>query len=283
MSVESLSRAEYDALADRVNWSSLKHMARSPAHYRQSKATPYEDTDAKLRGRIAHLAVLEPHRLSVETAVWDGGARRGKDWEAFKSANLGKELVTASMFAECLAMSDAVRSDATARAYLGAGLAEVSMLWAHEVRSMGGLTGYRFECKGRMDFVSEAGAIVDLKTARDASPSGFGREAARLLYHGQAAFYVDGYKSATGRELPFKIIAVEAEPPYVVQVYALTDEQLGLGRELYRSLLDRLNLCRVERRWGGYVDGETPLALPGWMAPRDEDDVAELDLVIGGA
>ena len=157
----------------------------------------------------------------------------------------------------------------------------MSVLWEYVVPDVEGFEGFRMDCKGRLDFVTQSGVLVDLKTTRDASPEGFGRECARYDYHGQAAFYRDGYAAATGQHLPYVLVAVEVNRPYVVQVYRLHDDVLALGREKYRNLLARLNVCRKESRWPGYGDAELDLMLPRWAVPREDEDVTGLDLVIG--
>src|SRR6202040_3457777 len=95
--------------------------------------------------------------------------------------------------------------------------------------------------------------IVDLKTCRDASRRGFGSAVAAYRYHAQAASYVDAVEHCTGRRLPFVFVAVKKEPPYLVGVYRISDEQLELGRTLYRELLDQLDLCRSTNQWPGYA------------------------------
>jgi hypothetical protein len=96
----------------------------------------------------------------------------------------------------------------------------------------------------------------------------------------QLAYYVDGYEIAEGKRLPATLVAVEKNPPFVVQVYQLTDEHLQLGRETYRQWLDQLRVCRDESRWPGFMDGPMILQLPKW-AMNEEEDSGE-DLTFGG-
>src|SRR6185312_15116930 len=91
--LHGLARAAYDRI-DAVNWSKLKLMLKSPAHYRHNLLQRGGDSDAKRRGRVTHLSVLEPQRFQSDCVVWDGGPRRGKDWEKFKKAHADVEIVT---------------------------------------------------------------------------------------------------------------------------------------------------------------------------------------------
>lgn len=279
--VSYVLRDEYDRI-DRVNFSKLKHMGKSPAHYEHALTAKCEDTDAMKRGRAVHLAAFEPERFRAECVVWDMGTRRGSDWEEFKLRNKGREILTEGMNEVALAISKAARSSAMAAPYLSGGKGEQTVQWTHVEPEVLAVEGFSVDCKGRLDFISKAGALVDLKTCADASPEAFGRQVANLEYHVQAAWYVDGYKAATGVELPYVIVAVEAKAPFIVQVYRVPVDLLQLGRERYRGLLRRLHQCRQESSWPGYSDGVLDLCLPKWAAPAvDEDDGTGLGLVIG--
>jgi hypothetical protein len=273
----NLTREQYDGIR-RVNWSSLKLIAKSPAHYRQNQLTPRADTDALKRGRCTHLAVFEPEVFASTCVVWDGGARRGKDWDAFRRKHAASEILTEKEHGQCVAIAAAVRADAAAAKYLAGGKSEATVLWTHTAPDVGHLKGYSLDCKSRIDFVATCGALVDLKTTRDASPDGFGRECWRLGYHAQAAFYSDAFAAATGSRLPYVLVAVEAEAPYAVTVYRVPEVVIEAGREHYRALLDRLWICRSENRWPAYADGELELTLPSWAIDADDEDVSGLDL-----
>lgn len=251
-----MSREEYDAL-DHTNFSTLKWMAKSPAHYLFHKKNPdTDDTDAKKLGRTGHQAILEPERFLASAAVWTGGRRAGKDWEAFKAANEGRELLTEGELAECRALQQAVREDPYAKTYLKAGQSELTMLWE--------LPG--FNCKGRIDFDSKS-AIVDLKVTRDASIEGFGKQAHQYSLIAQAAWYSDGYEKITGVRKPYVLIAVENEPPYVVQTYQVHDTQIERGRDMYLGWLDKLGYCQKHDWWPGYSAQVLDLTLPRWAEP----------------
>lgn len=270
-------RDEYDVL-ERVNFSTLKHMAKSAAHYRQAITEPAGDTDPKRLGRATHLAAFEPEKFRATVAKWEGAVRRGKEWEAFKAKNEGRELLTADAFDQCIAIQKAVRAEPLARPYISQGRGEVTIAWTFATTDRGA-NNYSIECKGRIDFDAKD-AIVDLKTTRDASPDGFGRQVWGLKYHAQAAWYVDGYKRATGIRKPYVLVAVESTAPYVVQVYRVPERHLELGREEYREWLDRLAICRETSTWPGYADCELELELPRWAEP--DDDIGGLGLVVGG-
>lgn len=273
-----MSFAEYQAIKA-LNWSSLKHLSRSPAHYLAHLLGPGKDTSALKRGRAVHVAVLEPERFASLYSVWDG-RRSGKDWEAFEAAEImaGREVLTVKEYELAKAIAIAVRGDPVAARYVTGVRTEQSIGWTYRRPEIEGLAGYEMACKARLDAVGEG--IVDLKTGRDGSPSAFGREVLRLEYHVQAAWYVDGYKAQTGLDLPWSWVVVESTAPHVVQVYQADADVLDLGRERYRELLDTLHACTRANHWPGYATSEMPVQLPRWAWPTD-DNAEDLDLSFG--
>ncbi len=274
--VHALSREEYDAITDRVNFSTLKWMEKSPAHYHhQLTARDDKDTDARQRGRVVSLAVYEPEKFRSECVVFDGKSRRGKEWEAFVDKHPDSEILTEAAHETVIAISKAARSCPMAAPYISGGKGEQTLLWTHVVPDMGAVPGYSVKCKGRLDFIANVGAIVDLKNSRDASPIGFGLQVINFFSDVQAAFYVDGYRAATGVLLPYVIVAVEPVAPYVTQVYRLPEAVLQRGREKYMGWLDRRNACLRDNNWGGYADAPIELELPRWAMPVADDELVE--------
>lgn len=284
--VSYMSRAQYDALPDRVNFSTLKWMAKSPEHYLHALLEKQqEDTDSMLRGRAAHMNIFEPERFRSTFVVWDG-RRAGKEWEAFKKKHEaeGREVLTESIHASAVAVASKVRTHPMLAKYLTGGRGEQTLLWQHTVHPMGALAGYTVRCKGRLDFISNLGPIVDLKSTADASPEGFYWSAKRYHYFAQAAWYCDGLRAALNEQLvrPYIIAAVESKPPYVCQTYRLTAHQLDEGRGAYRAWLDRLDLCRREGRYIGYGEDEMELQPPEQATQETEEDPTGLGLVMNG-
>lgn len=287
--IHGLSRAEYD-LIDKLNWSKLKVLARSPAHYLHALTEPKEEkTDALIEGNATHVSVFEPEDFSRRFAVWREGKRSGKEWQAFKKSNAGRDILTEKQALKVHALSRAVRSDATAARHVSGGRAEVSITWTHALPEFAGMPEMRIESKARLDFVADCGVLVDLKTAQDGSPEAFARQVVNLSYLGQASWYRDGYEAATGRRLPFVFVVVEKTAPHVVTTIRVPERLMELGRNHpkygYRTLLQRWAFCRSTSKWPGYSPdgGELELTLPHWADPDSGEDAAGLDLDLGAA
>jgi exodeoxyribonuclease VIII len=252
-------------------------MGESPFHFRAAQTKKRPDTDILRSGRGTHALTHEPELFRAQWAIWEGASRRGKEWEKFSAQCKadGRDILTQDQFADCQAISQAALSNERAAKYLRGGKAELTVLWTDKATGI--------ECKARIDFLAEdAGAITDLKTSKDVSEEGFTRTSWNFGYHTQAAFYCDGYEAATGRRLPYVIVAVQSSEPHDVVPYHVGPQMLAMGKDTYRGHLETLVWCRAQGRWPGHArDGELQLRPPRWVAPTndDEEDVAALGLV----
>jgi exodeoxyribonuclease VIII len=264
-----MTRDEYDAI-EATNFSTLKLMARSPANYRHNLLEGRPDTNALKLGRATHIAVFEPEKFAGAVARWEGGTRRGKDWDVFCAEHKTQDILTEAEHDMCLSIGAAVRADAIAKRFITGGRGEVTLRWTYQRKAMGELPGFSMACKGRVDFLPSAGGICDLKTTLNAEPEKFGRQAFDLEYGVQGAWYHDGGLLADVRDGPYIIIAAEKKAPWVVQCYEVDATAMQLGRERYVSWLDRLNYCREHAEWPGYAVGVLPLELPRWALNETE-------------
>lgn len=271
MAIEEASGSHADyASIDAINWSTLKEAARSALHYQYRLAHPAEETAAMRFGRAVHTAVFEPDRFPLEYVVFDGAARRGKDWEAFVAANANRTILRRDEYEKALAIRDAVRANKPAARLLRRGVAEATLSWTDPSTGLG--------CKGRIDFLGSRVA-VELKTTQTVEARLFNSVAARMLYHCQLAFYDMGLR-ANGIEVQWKLIAIEAEPPHDVAVFAVGDDVLQTGAEQCRELLALVARCRSSRRqrWPGRYQEEQTLRLPTWALPDEADEFVLMGL-----
>lgn len=268
---------------------------RSAAHAYAERAT----TDAMREGTAIHAAILEPDVYSATYAVrpdapaglvatiddakavlgtvagaskwraddWFGaceaaGIPTARQWRAeVDAALIGRELLTAADDARYRAIAHAVRHEHPTTAGLFAeGLAETPYYAAIDGIAAKCLADWICTVDGRPS------AIVDVKTTRDASPSGFARECATRGYHLQAAWYVDVVHAATGLDLPFVFVAVEAvgvAPVDGIAVYLADHDTINAGRGAYRRTLAILRAADESGRLG-YPTATALLRLPRW-------------------
>ena len=225
-----------------VHYSRLHLMAKSPAHYKAAETYPREDTLSMRIGRLVHSLVL-----GGDYVVYDG-TRRGKAWDAFVAENEKRDIVTASEFATAEPVATAVKANDNAMRLLTGDL-EIRREWSVAGRAVAG----RLDCLG-------AGFVTDLKTTTNAEPGWFARQAIRMGYHAQLAWYLDG--AAFPTEARAFIVAVETTPPNVVTCFELSPRALDMGRRTYRLWMERLLVCEASDTWPGYVESIIPLDSP---------------------
>lgn len=274
----SMTNDEYHA-APGISNSHLTDISRTPEYYYAKRLDPNREpeevTEAKLIGTATHAAILEPDLFESRfVAAPEGIDRRtkaGKEaYEEFKAEALGKVILPAKGYKKCLAMRDAVYRHPVAKKFLSHGQSEQTFFATDPE------TGELIKC--RVDKRHDSGLNVDVKTCRDASPNGFAREMVQWRYYGQDPWYVDLQYLLFGERPPFVFVAVEKEPPYLVGVYFLEEEDREYGRRENRRLLNLLIECKRTNTWPGYCTEHMPIALPSWfkrqMEQADMEDAA---------
>lgn len=260
----NLPREKYDD-TPRQNWSRLKLLNKSPAHF---KANPPHESRSMTLGNFGHIATLEPERFAREVVAWgrleEEKVRRGKVWDAFQAKHHDKLIATADEYDTAKVMAEAIHANPDAHRLLSGGFAEPTLLWECD----GVLLKSRLDCLNLTE-----GAISDVKCCKDASPRGFQTDAARYDYFGQAAFYSGAVECVTGRALPFFFLAVENKWPHVTQVYNVPDEVIQAERVKYRALLAQLKFCEAMGEWPAYSTQILDLLPPPWaLRPVDADE-----------
>jgi hypothetical protein len=259
-----ISNAEYRA-REGISSTELKKLMKSPAHYKNWKDNPTEDTTALLFGRAAHKYVLETYDFYNEFAIVPNCDRRTKEgkaeWLLFCDQSEGKDIITQEQFEQI----DAMRTAAYATPFVSKLLSGEKELSYWGVDEETGLS-----IKARPDCVTEwngKNILVDYKTCSDAENTKFCRDSIKFGYDLQLAYYLDILKQNTGKEYIVVIIAQEKTAPYVTNVFQLSENYLESGRELYKEMLKVYKECSETDNWYGYMkDGISILG-----QPDDED------------
>lgn len=242
-----------------VNWSKLKHLMDSPAHYRYHRDNPDPETAQKALGRYVHAAVLDPEHLADDFAVWDGD-RRGNAYKEFAAAHADKTIMRAADLDDANGMIEALRAHASVRDLLDGATCEHTIAWSDLVTGL--------DCKARPDLINGA-ILADLKTTRSTDVRRFGSDIARFHYHGQMAHYAAGIEVLTGNA-PERVIliAVESSAPYDVAIFPLDPDVLQIGREIRDGLMAQLKERIETDTWPGRHPEPLTLScanLPPWI------------------
>lgn len=260
-----MTESEYDKI-DAVRFSRLRSMAKSALQYWHDAHTERDDAAHFRIGRAMHCFVLEPDAFEQHFVTYRDSKSVGegakKRWSAFQAEHADKTILSADEYDAAVGAARALLAHPVASSYLRGGVREHTVTWVDAE------TGMR--CKARIDQADTH--LVDIKSAREISPRLFATTVARLAYHVQAAFYLDG-ALANGFELdPVPLLlAVESSPPFDVVPYRLGPEVIEAGRTEYRRLLARLKECRELDQWPGLApDAPVDLRLPAWALAGHE-------------
>lgn len=240
--------------------SGAKVLLRNPARFNWERSNPPAPKDAFDLGSAAHSLILGagPVICPIEHDSWQTKAAK----EAREQArSLGAIPLLNKDFLVVERIADAVFAHPLASAILTDGKPEQSVYWIDEPT---GVT-----CRARVDWL-RAGHIVDLKTAADASPSGFERAAGNFSYHLSAAHYRAGIHAVTGEWLPFVLVVVEKEAPYSVSVHQFDDDFLDIGAAQMRKAIDLFAECESSGVWPAYGDDINTLTPPRYLLSHKE-------------
>ena len=194
---------------------------------------PDSESSFFVEGRLQHCLFLEPDLFHDEFVVapkLDRRTKAGKEaYEDFMASVNGRSVVTQDLYDACQARVEVLdafkpqKNDKT----------ELSIVFDY----------YGNLCKARFDMLQND-VIIDLKTCRDASPSGFKKAIRNFSYHQQAAFYLDAAASAGLTEVDrFQFLAIQKTHPYPYAVYELSDEAIEYGRSLNEKALEQMLAC----------------------------------------
>lgn len=218
---------------NRVHWSTLKNIGRSPAHYIEALHTKREQSAAMRFGSAVHAIVLGG---GSSIAVWER-ERRGNEWKCFEEDNRGKLILTAKEHADVIRAAHAVMSHDGAMRLL-TGRREQRIEW----------TRNGVECAGTPDVVG-AEYLTELKTTQNAEPAWFMRHAKQMGYIGQLAWYAHAAKRDRGA-----IVAVESKAPFAVTVFLVSERVLEEGHKLCSKYLETFKQCEAAGTWPAYSE-----------------------------
>lgn len=257
-----------------ISASDLKKIMRSPAHYKYYKDNPQEDTPSLLFGRCYHKMCLETSEFDTEFAVapiCDRRTKEGKQiWNDFVAESEGKDIITAEMYEQVHEMRKVLMSTKFVPKLIN-GTHEMSFFWADED------TGVKCKCRpDSYGMLGNTGILVDLKTTSDASTDGFMRQANKLFYDLQMAYYLDGLKACTGKDYEVLFIAQEKSDGYAVNILQADNYFIEAGRELYKQALQTYKECCESGNFYGYMGADCEingLSVPKWL----KDSMGDLE------
>ena len=226
------TNAEYHGKGKEViSASGLKMIyKKSVKHYLESAGVT--ETDSMRLGTAVHARILEPQLFDSEVAVLPEMNLRTKDGrlerDQFVEKNKGKTVIRQDDMhtVECIYQNFKYH-------HLAPDLIQGNIEFSH----YGVQDGIEIRCRPDV-YNPETKIIADVKTCQDNSPRAFKSDVYKYAYHLQAVFYCGALHNITGEyysPLNFRFIAVETNPPYSCEVYALSEEMIESGFKAMRK------------------------------------------------
>jgi hypothetical protein len=161
------------------------------------------------------------------------------------------------------ACARAVLDDPLARARLDGARFEVPLAWEED--------GLKFSTGG-VDIVG-GGALGDLKTSTTCEPEALQRQAFKMFYHCQLAFYRRGAR-ANGLDVSrgLFLLCVETKGPHEVVDLELSEGLIDLADRTVSLWIEKLRIYRDANQWPGYAQSPIPWDVPGWMREDDGEE-----------
>lgn len=240
-----------------MSQSVLKVGRTSMAHMRSALdgQSSLEPTDDMILGTALHTAFLEPELVLDRVAVWDGKARAGAAWEAFKAEHRGKSLLTKNAYAKMQGMTRSLRRHPVVREWVG-------RIEHVECSIIGDVQGVASKC--RLDALTPD-PIIDLKKVSDGDMRLFRHKAHEFGYFIQAYF-----NTALAERGRFILLTVEDDAPYDVVPYELDDEAMLHGAREATRLLDNYKRCCETNDWPGRSRTIQKIGVPEWVRQQEQ-------------
>lgn len=274
MKIEINGQVIVDLKKRPLSYSSLSQFKRSPKHYLHYLSGKKKAAAVQVKGSVFDLMVLQPHEdpmkiYAVVPGDVDKRTKEGKaKWEDFVKANQGKQFISEADFDKARYMTDAVMANPAAKELLSRiTRTQFELLWTHKDTGL--------PIKSLVDGMGEE-IVMELKSASNAMPDKFIRDAISFGYPLQAGTYLRGIAATQFKFLPLYYLVCENEEPYGVSVLHTTDEYIRHGRLQLEKLLLEFKHCLTNNLWHMDYDfrgnqGVHTMDLPGWLKRQDED------------
>lgn len=233
-----------------------------------TKDIPRVEREVFDTGTYFHTAVLEPHKVTTEIAVYEGKIRRGSQWDIFKKKNTGKTIISQTQKDQGDLMVKAVRNSPTSQEYLE-GEPEVSLFIELEIVNgiiyapkfsrvltqngwqPGGVksgSGYPIIVKVRADTLGET-FISDLKsTSGNArSEDSVRGSISKYKYDLSAALYLDMFNLIRPAVREF-IWIFASKTSQNAQSWRASSSNIRIGRAKYMRAMIKLADC-AQANW----------------------------------
>lgn len=239
-----ISNQEYHSESLHLSSSNLKLLLKDPASFYDTKILgnkeERKDSDAFLMGSYLHSAILEPHTLEEEYVLYHGFQKRGTEWQEFKEANEGKQIVSKAQKMRIDSWIAQYKKNRTAVKLVSGSQYEVSLFTKlHGV-----------PIKVRADIINEEKSyIADLKTTSGPTDlESFKQTVQKWGYDLSAALYLQCFEQYYGKPMDFYFIVI-GKKDLDCTVYKLSQASRDKGEEEILRAIHTYNKCLESGIW----------------------------------
>lgn len=159
-----------------------------------------------------------------------------------------RTVVSSDMFKRALKIRESALNSTNSflPEYIERGILQKKVTWENKETGL--------SVRGEADIVIPNEKIIDLKSTYNASPKAFAGmwgQAKKLHYAFQLSAYAEAYEDFGEHQL--LIIAVEKEPPYLIQEYNIGYSDYEWGRDMWNRMCAKFQYIQENDLWGcGY-------------------------------
>ena len=257
----------YHSLTGYYSSSDLKEMySTSPRHFKnywKKKIDPSstsKSSEPMLLGSGVHSMLLTPQIFDEEFRVVEKVDKRTTAGKAY-AVELEFEtryLINADQKTKIEKMCQSVLAIKRNKNLLQGGVPELALFWECP------FSGLMF--KAKVDMMGD-NHFIELKTCRDGSPDGFGKDAYNMNYDLSLRHYQVGIEAMFEKKLPPYIMSVENTEPFVAQTYRASEMLMETGHAKWLSAVSALSDCVKSDVWYGYFNSEMQEVEPELSPP----------------
>lgn len=242
MSSQIIQMTHADYLAHPAYGSSdIIKMGRSFAYWKYRQEFPEPVGRPLVIGTVTHLMLQsklfsDPLLIDNGVRIFTGGSSKTLAFKSFELENRGYHCVDKTEADLCARMVQAILDEPEAMGYLQGAVPEATV--------MGNYPGTNVLCKCRPDYLHTGrGLSINVKTAIDASESGFMYSSRDYGYDWQSALYCDILTDQLGSSFDEIHIVVEktlGKEPCPIQIFSFGDDTLSWARHQIREILAKI-------------------------------------------
>lgn len=279
---DDINISDYHAAKEYISSSSIKEAMKSLKHFKY-----YQDNKSSERkshfdfGNAFEIALMDlmnnTNEFESEVLVFNEddrpdkkktfGAKLNSEWKT-KILNTHKYIINKDGNESVKTMESMLEScwqDETIQGLLRNTDYQKSLFWTDKE------TGIKLKTRPDVCKVNKC-VVIDIKTCKDASPEGFGKDAANLNYPIQAAIQMRGCIETGLMPVINKYywIAVEKTAPYNAQIYEFEMGEWDWAFMRLDYILKLIQMAQKDNKWVGYSQqsdnkwGILPIKLPLW-------------------